>query len=47
MRCWPDCMWALAEARLLERGITREQIAAIRAEVFAEMEEAYGVSLCE
>jgi predicted transcriptional regulator len=38
---------AEAEARLLERGMTREQIAAIRAEVFAEMEEAYGVSLCE
>jgi predicted transcriptional regulator len=35
------------EAMLLARGVTPEQMAAIRAEVFAEMEGAYGVSLCE
>ncbi len=35
------------EARLLARGVTPEQLAAIRAEVFAEMEAGYGVSLCE
>jgi predicted transcriptional regulator len=38
---------AEAKAILLARGMTREQLAAIRAEVRAEMEAAYGVSLCE
>lgn len=34
------------EARLLARGLTPEQLAAIRTEVFAEMEDAYGIPLC-
>jgi predicted transcriptional regulator len=38
---------AEAEAMLLARGVTPEQMAAIRAEVRSEMEAAYGVSLCE
>jgi hypothetical protein len=38
---------AEAEALLLQRGVTHEQLVALRAEVFAEMEEAYGVPLCE
>jgi predicted transcriptional regulator len=38
---------AEAEAMLLARGVTPEQMAAIRAEVFAEMEQAYSISLCE
>jgi len=34
------------EATLLARGLTPEQLIAIRSEVFAEMEGAYGTPLC-
>ena len=34
------------ETMLLARGLTTEQLAAIRTEVFAEMEDAYGIPLC-
>ena len=37
---------AEVEAMLLARGLTPEQLTAIRAEVFVEMEDIYGMPVC-